>query len=156
MCFLDCISSFNQLNQTTEACLHVGDNLTFECSTVPGSGAIVFQGDLLDCNDSSNEIVLAHSRFNNTSAGASGTCNSGKVRGYSLSINSSEPCHSSQLHIMVSPDMMGKSIICVDDNGTTTEEIGNFSIEECHTMTNTTIAPSTGKLIYIIHVGKLY
>ena len=126
MHFIDCISSFNQLNQTTEACL--GDTLIFECSTAPGLGATVFQGDLLDCNDSSNEIVLTHSRFDMPS-GASGICNSGRVRGHSLPINGSEPCYTSQLHVrvMVSPDMVGKSIMCVDDDGATTNKIGNLS-----------------------------
>ena len=140
------MSSFNQLNQTTEACL--GDTLTFECSTAPGLGATVFQGDLLDCNNSPSEIVLVHGHFN-TPAGTSIICNSGRVRGHSLPINDSEPCYNSQLHVMVSPDMFGKSIICVDDNGATTNEIGNFSIEQCHTAI-TTIVPSNGKLV--IHV----
>ena len=112
----------------------------------------MFLGDLLDCNDSSNEIVLAHSLFSNMPAATSKLCNGGKVRGHSLPINDSEPCYTSQLHVTVSPDMVGKSIICVDDDGATTNEIGNFSIEQCHT-TITTITPSTGKLV--IHVGKL-
>ena len=108
----------------------------------------MFQGDLLDCN----EIVLAHSRFSNITAATSGTCNNGRVRGYSLPINGSEPCYTSQVHIMVSPDMIGKSIICVDDDGTTTNQIGNFSIEQCHAalVTKTAQSLSTGKLI--IHV----
>ena len=132
------MSYFNQLNQTTEACL--GDTLTFECSTVGGSGSTVFQGDLLDCNG----IVLLHSRFGNMSAA---TCNNGTVRGYSLPTNDSEPCYTSQLHVTVSPDMIGKSIICVDDNGTTANQIGNFSIEQCHATIVTKTALSTGKLI---------
>ena len=109
--FLDCISSFNPLNQTTEACL--GDTLIFECSTAAGliSGATVFQGDLLDCNDSLNEIALIHNRFSNTPAATSRTCNNGRVRGYSLPTNDSEPCYTSQLYVMVSPDMIGKRII---------------------------------------------
>ena len=145
---LDCVSSFSALHQTTEACL--GDTLTFECSTERAI-ATVFQGDLLDCNVTFNEIVLLHSRFNNTPAGASGTCNSGRIRGYSLPINDSEPCYTSQLHVTVSPDMTRKSIKCVDDNGTIAEEVGNYLIEQCHVTTVTTIAPSTGKLV--IHVG---
>ena len=77
--FLDCISSFNPLNQTTEGCL--GDTLIFECSTTAGSisEATVFQGDLLDCN----EIALIHNRFSNMSVATSGICNTGRVRGQS-------------------------------------------------------------------------
>ena len=150
--FIDCISSFNLLNQTTEACL--GDILTFECSTAPGLGVTVFQGDLLDCNYSFNKIVLAHSRFSNTSAATSETCNNGRIRGYSLPINGSEPCYISQLHVMISSDMIGKSIICIDDSGTTANEIGNFLIEQCHATIVTKTVLSTGKLI--IHVGKSF
>ena len=87
--------------------------------------------------------------------GASGTCNSGRVRGHSLPINDSEPCYTSQLHVTVSTDMIGKRITCVDDNGATTNEIGNFVIEQCHaTIVTTIIAPSTGKVV--IHVGILH
>ena len=140
------MSNFNQLNQTTEACL--GDTLTFECSTAGRLGSTVFQGDLLDCDG----IILLHSRFSNMSAATSETCNNGRIRGYSLPINDSEPCYTSQLHVTVSPDMTGKSIICVDDNGTTANQIGNFSIEQCHAalVTKTAQSLSTGKLI--IHV----
>ena len=123
--------------------------MILECSTAERVGSTVFQGDLLDCSSSPNEIALLHSRFN-MSAGTSGTCNSGKVHGYSLPINSSEPCYTSQLHIIVSPDWIGKSIKCVYDNGTTTEEIGNISIEQCYTAV-ITVTPTAGKLT--IHVG---
>ena len=107
----------------------------------------MFQGDLLDSNDSSNEIALIHNRFSNMSAATSKTCNSGRVCGYSLPINDSEPCYTSQLRVMVSPDMIGKTIICAYDNGTTVNEIGNFSIEQCLVKTVTTIAPLTGKCV---------
>jgi hypothetical protein len=49
--------------------------------------------------------------------------------------------------------MIGKSIKCAYDNGTTTKAIGNYSIEECLSTIVTTIAPSTGK--HVIHVGTL-
>ena len=105
----------------------------------------LFQGDLLDCNNFPNEIILAHTQFD-MPTGTSKICNSGRVHGHSLSTNGSGPCYTSQLHIMVSPDMIGKSITCVNDNGITFNQIGNFSIEQCHT-TITMIAPSTGKLV---------
>ena len=111
----------------------------------------MFQGDLLECNCSCNEIALLHSRFNTISAATNETCNSGRVRGYSLPINDSEPCYISQLQVLVSPDMIGKSIKCAYDNGTTAKEIGNFSIEQCHATTVAPIALSTGKLV--IHAG---
>ena len=139
-------------NPLTEACL--GDSLIFECSTTAGSisGATVFQGDLLDYNDSSYEIVLLHNRFSNMSAATSETCNSGRVCGYSLPINGSEPYYTSQLRVVVSPDMIGKNIVCAYDDGATVNEIGNFSIEQCHAATVITIAPLTSKCA--IHMGK--
>ena len=122
--------------------------MTFECSIAEIVGTTVFQGEFLDCS-SSNEIVLLHSRFKNMTASV--ICNDGKVRGYSLSANDSEPCYTSQLQVMVSPDIIGRSITCAYDNGITEEEIGNYSFEQCHITTVTTIARSTGKLV--IHVG---
>ena len=53
ICFSDCISSFNK---TMQACL--GDNLILECSTAEEAGSTVFQGDLLNCSSSHNEIAL--------------------------------------------------------------------------------------------------
>ena len=120
--------------------------MTFECTTA-GRGATVFQGEFLDCSSVPNEIVLLHSRFSTMPAG---TCNDGKVYGHSLSFNDTEACYTSQLHVMVSPDMIGKRIKCINDNGSTTKEIGNFSVEQCHATIVTTTAPSTGKLV--IHV----
>ena len=107
----------------------------------------MFQGDSLDCNSEPNEIVLIHSRFSTMPAG---TCNGGKIYGYSLSFNDTEACYTSQLHVVVSPDMIGKSIICIDDNGTTTNEIGNFTIEQCHATIVTKTTLNFGKLI--IHI----
>ena len=115
----------------------------------------MFQGDLLNCTSSSDEIALLHSRFNMST---SGICNSGRVRGHSLATNDSrlatndsKQCYTSRLYVMVSPDMIGKSITCAYDNGTIAEPIGNYSIEQCHVTTVTTIALSTGK--FVIHMG---
>lgn len=86
-------------------------------------------------------------------SGARATCNNGKVCAQSLPPHDQEPCYTSQLHVMVSLDMIGKTIECIYDNGTTTEEIGNFTIDQCNTMTIIKVAPSTGKLV--ICVGNL-
>ena len=113
----------------------------------------MFQGNIFNCNNSDDQIALLHSRFN-TINGASGTCNNNKIHGYSLPVDTSSNCYISQLNITVSQDMIGKTIQCVYDDGTTTKEVGNFSIEEtqCHT-TVMTVSPTTGKLPN--HVGLL-
>lgn len=128
-----------------------GFNLVLECSTEPGGPLTVFQGNLINCSNTNNEITLLHSRFNALTE-IHGICNNGTILGYSLPVNTSSSCYISQLLITVTPDMIGKTIQCVYDNGVTTKEIGNFSIERtrCHKMSVTT-APSTGKLS--IHVG---
>ena len=56
---------------------------------------------------------------------------------------------------MVTPDMIGKSVRCAYDNGTTTKEIWSILIEatQCHTMAVTTTTPTTGKPLF--HMGAL-
>ena len=133
VCPSDCIPSFNLSNKTTEAC--EGFSLVLECST-RGIGATVFEGDLLNCSNTDNDIALLHNRFTN---GTNGTCNDDKILGQSLSINDSSNCYTSLLCIMVSPDMVGKNIRCVHDNSETgLKEIGNFSIPSNTTATTTT------------------
>lgn len=141
ICPPGCISSFRVLSNTTEVCQ--GFSLVLECST-KGEGSTVFNGNLLNCSRL-NEIALLHSRFN-TPTGTSGTCNNGKVLGYSLPVDNSSNCYTSLLCIMVTPDMIEKSIRCAHDNGTAIKEIGNISIEItqcCRTVI--TITPTTGK-----------
>ena len=115
----------------------------------------MFQGNLFNCSSSDDQIALLHSRFNTINGRANGTCNNNKIHGYSLSVDTSSNCYISQLNITVSQDMIGKTIQCVYDDGTTTKEVGNFSIEEtqCYTRTVMTVSPTTGKLL--IHVGLL-
>ena len=105
----------------------------------------MFEGDLLNCTNADDDIPLLHSRFNN---GTSGTCNNETILGYSLPVNDSGNCYTSLLCITVSPDMVGKTIRCVHDNGTRVKEIGNFSIPPtCNTMA--TITPITGNFLFV-------
>lgn len=149
ICLLDCTSSFDQLT-TQGPCPE--SNLLLECSA-ERTLLTVFRGSLLNCSNTNNEITLLHSRFNTTS-GTNGTCNNGRILGYSLPDNTSSNCYISQLCITVTPDIIGKTIECAYDNGTT-EIIGSYLIGEtqCYTTTFTTITPSTGK--FLIHVGLL-
>ena len=129
VCPSDCTPSFEQSSicTTTEACQ--GFNLLLECTT-ERSMSTVFQGNLFNCSSSvRTEITLLHSRFN-AYAGNNTICNGGKVLGYSLPVNNSSKCYTSQLCIMVTPDVIGKSIRCAYDNGMAIKEIGSFSIEK--------------------------
>lgn len=134
----DCIQSFGLSNRTTEFC--EGFNLVLECSTEQ-TMSTVFKGNLLNC--SSNEITLLHSRFNNNhSNGTTGACNDGEVLGQSLPIEVSGSCYISLLCIMVTPNVVGKSVTCASDNGTAVKNIGDISIPS--STQSTTITPFTG------------
>lgn len=136
---LDCTLSFRRSNRTIEACR--GFSLVLECST-EGPGWTVFSGkNLLNCSNTNNEIVLTHSRFN-----SSATCNNGKI----LAIHDSGNCSTSLLCVMVSPDMAGKTITCVHDNGETATQIGIYSITS--NITDTTIPPTAGNFL----LAKVY
>lgn len=111
------------LNRTTEIC--EGFSLVLECST-KRTMSTVFKGNLMNC--SSSEIVLLHSRFN-SSNGTDGKCNNEKVLGQSLPTDDLTNCYTSLLCIMVTPDMIGKTVSCSQDNGTTVNKIGYYSIQ---------------------------
>ena len=127
-----------------------GFDLVLECSIIQGSRssiATVFHGNLMNCSNSNNEITLLHSRLNQENR----TCNNGKVFAYILPINDSGNCYTSLLCIMVTPDVAGRIVICSDDNGTTTQNIGNYSIPPNTTESDATMNPFTGNIhVFII------
>ena len=99
-------------------------NLTFECTTV-GPGITVWRGTAFNCAAQGHEIALRHSLFRNPE-GASGQCNSGNITGHSLG---EEHGHFiSQIHVLFSPDLLGRTIECIHNNINSYELIGNTSI----------------------------
>ena len=110
----------------------------------------MFKGDLLECNVD-DELVLSHNRFKN---GTNGTCNNGKILGQSFTDDSSSNCYVSWLCMMISPDIVGKTVRCVHDDGTTTEVIESLLIV---VQTNTATVTTTTRLIgkHTIHVGLI-
>jgi hypothetical protein len=134
VCSPDCTQSF-RLSNRTEFCEEF--SLVLECSTVKTAILTAFQGNLLGCN----EIVLLHTRFNSPN-GTNGTCNSEKVLGLSLPTDVSGNCYTSLLCIMVPPDIVGETVTCISDDGTTMKEIGNYSVPS--STKTTTITPFTG------------
>lgn len=99
----------------------------FEC-TVTGSGGTitVWKGTAFhhDCN----EIALLHSRFVET---VSGQCNNGAITAQSLRIvnNSYSKDYVSQLKVIVTPEMIEKSIECFNDNGTASLSVGSVKLD---------------------------
>jgi hypothetical protein len=85
----------------------------------------VFQGSALSCDATSDEIPLLHSRFN--TSGANGTCNDGVIVAKSVSVESN--CYTSTLNVtFISPDVIGRTIKCIEDDGIANTLIGTFSI----------------------------
>ena len=87
----------------------------------PG-GYTVWQGTAFDC---SSGIALFHGRFT-SDEGAYGECNNGAIIGQSL--RAENDTYTSQLNVKVSSDMIGNSIECVYDSGTSTITLGKFSV----------------------------
>lgn len=98
--------------------------MKFECNVV-GAGTTVFEGSAFDCENSHNEIKLLHLRFNSTD-GARGTCNNGIIVGRSTGVEDS--LYTSQLDVRISSNLIGRTVECIHDNGTTTETVGIYSL----------------------------
>ena len=109
---------------TKSACTCLGYPQTYVCAVVgePG-GTTVWQGSAFNCT--SGEISLFHDRYE-SDEGALGDCNNGDIVGRSLRAvssidnnNSTVTSYVSQLSVTVSSNIIGKSIECVHDDGTT-------------------------------------
>ena len=101
------------------------NSVTFECRILGGS-ATVFQGSAFNCDATTDEISLLHSRFNTTS-GTNGSCNDGVIMARSVFTESN--CYTSILNVtFITPDVIGRMIKCLKDDGVTSTLIGTFSV----------------------------
>lgn len=83
--------------------------LTYECTVMGGlGGATVWTGTALYC-----PIFLSHWYFTD-SGGISGSCNNGATVAQSLSVQ--DNLYTSQLNVIVTHDVAGKTIMCTDSN----------------------------------------
>ena len=97
--------------------------MTYECRVNGTSGgATVWQGTAFDCP--TNEITLLHNRF--TSIGDFGVCNDGTIVAMSLNVSNNQ--YTSQLNVTISVGIIGKSIICINDNISHSIVIGSTTI----------------------------
>ena len=89
-----------------------GDLLTYECIATGGSniGATIWTGTAFNCPSSGNEIILLHVFINRIY-----TCNNGSIVARILSGEGNK--YTSQLNITVTPDIAGKIIECVHNDG---------------------------------------
>ena len=83
----------------------------------------VWRGSAFDC--SSEEIILLHNRFTSLN-GAYGQCNNGSIVGRNLGTDSGR--YTSQLNVTATPDIIGKSIECLHENGLDIIIIGLLNI----------------------------
>ena len=90
----------------------------------PG-GATVWRGTALNCTMIDHEIVLLHRHFV-SDTGTFRTCSNGAIVGRSLRVENNGG-YISQLNVTVSSDMIGESIECAHDHGTT-ETIGSSTL----------------------------
>ena len=81
---------------------------------VGGSGATVWKGIALSCNDGSDEITLLHSRFNHTNGITVKACG-GAIIARSISVK--DNLYTSHLLVNTSEDLLEKTIECAYDNG---------------------------------------
>ena len=87
-----------------------------------GGGTTIWTGSAFDCF--SNEIPLRHSQFSHT--GTSGSCNNGAIVVRSLFVEGNN--YTSQLNVTLTPDIAGKTIICVHDDSRGTNYLFSWTI----------------------------
>lgn len=99
--------------------------LTFECQ-VTGGTSTVWTGTAFMCTDNSNEIVLLHSRFNNESENAHGSCNNGNIVGEIIEVDGKN--YTSQLNVTFNSSLIGETVDCISDDGKSTLLVANYTI----------------------------
>ena len=110
-----------------------GSILTLECTVNGGMrDTTVWGGTVFDCVDSNHKILLLHQRFGEGKQGSFGECNNGAVTGQSVGVvsnsNGNVSLYVSQLEVVIKPEMFGKKIVCVHDDGTNSNDVGVYVI----------------------------
>ena len=120
-----CLTSANNLllQYDNNYCRHPcpEDILVFLC--INFGGATVWKGSIFNCPGSGNEITLRHSALEN----AAGTCNDGNIVIYNIDITNNT--HSSQLNVIVSPEMHNETVECIHDTlNATSVLVGTYTL----------------------------
>ena len=99
----------------SNGCVCPGDILTYECTVMDQyRGSTVWRGTAFrSCDD--GDIILLHSRFQ-SNGGTVHVCNDGAVVARIVSAEGNN--YTSQLSVVVTPEIVGNSIECRHDNGT--------------------------------------
>ena len=99
-------------------------NFTYECTTF-GIGTTLWRGTAFNCAGQGNEITLRHSLFAQE-RGTTDFCNSGNITGFSLRAHNN--FYTSRIIVLFSSNLIGRSVQCVYDSGSTEEVIGSSTI----------------------------
>ena len=133
-------------------------HMTFKCTVIINEkgGSTVWQGNALsECEGTSTkEITLPHTKFESHSIIS---CNNGTITGQSLNmtIENGSILYTSQLDVIVMPEMVGKIIECLHDDGTSESSTClnvSTSINVCmQTMNATSIYMGAGEGTILCH-----
>ena len=94
-------------------CIRPCDTVIYEC-TVVGGGYTVWEGDFFHCSSGSKDIILHHQLTQGEFQ--TRTCNNGSIVGQI--VRAEDGVFTSQLSVILTPSIAGKSINCTLDNGT--------------------------------------
>ena len=103
-------------------CTCPGYITSFQCD-VTGGGYTVWRGSAFDCQSSGNEIFLLHSDFMGSTVI---TCNDGQIVGRSLEVTNN--CYASQLDVNITTEIVGRTVECVYESGSSAEVIIGSSL----------------------------
>ena len=134
----------------------LGSQITLECSILENrTVATVFRGSAFNCSESRDEIILLHTEENPTKS-----CNDGLIFGYTKPRRNGDWLHTTVLNVNLTSDIIGSTITCSYDNGTTEEVIGNYTLILNCADTDTTTGTSNdnlfGNTYKVINCRKLY
>ena len=101
---------------------NVGSILIYDCSVI-GEGSTVWTGGGFNCPSTNNRIILKNTAEYITTFGV---CNSGSIIGRGISVAGDH--FTSELNINYTPDLKGKNVTCIYDNGSVEVIIGTAPI----------------------------
>ena len=80
----------------------------------------MWSGTAFVCPD--NDISIRHSNF----VGREGSCNNGAIIGQGVTLNGNQ--YTSRLDVIMSEELVGRTIICSVDDGINLNQIGNTTL----------------------------
>ena len=97
---------------------------TFKCQVTGGMGtSTVWTGTAFKCASTRNAIVFLYNRLDSVNK----TCNDGGIVGKITEVHGNN--YTSQVMIILSPFLIGKTVECRHDNGTVESLVEKYTIE---------------------------